>query len=88
VDEEEFDSTEIDVSSGYSYRTHVWRTADKLIDTAFTLFNDPEQAAMEYSKLAMVWKVAELYPDTQTGRWLSQHCDRWEDYLKAAKNRK
>ena len=37
---------------------------------------NPEQAAMEYSKLAMVWKVAELYPDTQTGRWLSQHAKR------------
>ena len=70
------------------YRTQVWNSADSLIQAAFSLFTDPEQAAMEYSKLAMVWKVAELYPDTQTGRWLSQHCDRWEDYLKAAKSRK
>ena len=43
---------------------------------------------MEYSKLAMVWKVAELYPDTETGHWLSRHCDQWEDYVKAAKRKK
>lgn len=75
-------------SAEAKYRTQVWNRADSLIQAAFPLFTDPEQAAMEYSKLAMVWKVAELYPDTQTGRWLSQHCDRWEDYLKVAKNRK
>lgn len=70
------------------YRTQVWNKADRLIQAAFPLFTDPEQAAMEYSKLAMVWKVAELYPDTQTGRWLSRHCDLWEDYVKAAKAKK
>ena len=68
----------------YYHRSRTWKKADELIKEAFTHFTDPEQAAMEYSKLAMVWKVAELYPDTQTGRWLSRHCDRWEDYLKAA----
>lgn len=70
------------------YRTQVWNQADSLIQAAFPLFTDPEQAAMEYSKLAMVWKVAELYPDTETGRWLSRHCDQWEDYVKAAKGKK
>lgn len=70
------------------YRTQVWNQADSLIQAAFPLFTDPEQAAMEYSKLAMVWKVAELYPDTETGRWLSRHCDQWEDYVKAAKRKK
>ncbi len=70
------------------YRTQVWNQADSLIQAAFPLFTDPEQAAMEYSKLAMVWKVAELYPDTETGRWLSRHCDLWEDYVKAAKAKK
>ena len=70
------------------YRTQVWNHADSLIQAAFPLFTDPEQAAMEYSKLAMVWKVAELYPDTETGRWLSRHCDQWEDYVKAAKRKK
>ena len=75
-------------SAEAKYRTQVWNRADSLIQAAFPLFTDPEQAAMEYSKLAMVWKVAELYPDTQTGRWLSQHCDLWEDYVKAAKAKK
>ncbi len=70
------------------YRPQFWNQADSLIQAAFPLFTDPEQAAMEYSKLAMVWKVAELYPDTETGRWLSRHCDQWEDYAKAAKRKK
>lgn len=74
-------------SAESKYRTQVWNQADSLIQAAFPLFTDPEQAAMEYSKFAMVWKVAELYPDTETGRWLSRHCDQWEDYVKAAKRK-